>query len=160
MLIREPFPGELPEALRLVWNVFTEFEAPEYSTEGTENFKAFIDSREMTGALTFYAAFDGERIIGVAATRGGGNHIALLFVDRRYHRRGIGRQLFESILRCSTSDRITVHASPYAAAVYRRLGFRDTDGEMTENGIRYIPMEYRKPADVAGADQKTAEGAV
>jgi len=135
---------EIPEALSLVWNVFLKFEAPEYSKEGIENFKSFIDSEKMIGGLMIYGAFLEERLVGVAATREQGNHIALFFVDGRYHRRGIGRKLFETVLRHSSGDRITVNSSPYALPVYRRLGFFDADSERVVNGIRYIPMTYQK----------------
>ncbi|MGE4486139.1 MAG: GNAT family N-acetyltransferase [Oscillospiraceae bacterium] len=144
MQIKKLSQQEIPEALRLVWGVFTEFEAPEYSSEGIKNFKSFIDNRDLINKLAIYAAFDAEKIIGVAATRREGNHISLFFVDRQYHRRGIGRRLFETVLMNSTSDLITVHSSPFAAEAYRRLGFSDTDKEQVENGIIYIPMEYKK----------------
>ena len=135
---------EIPEALRLVWNVFLKFEAPEYSQEGIENFKSFIDSEKMIGGLEMYGALVNEKVVGVAATRDQGNHIALFFVDSRYHRRGIGRKLFETVHKYSTSDCITVNSSPYAVPVYHKLGFLDTDSERKVNGIRYIPMTYQK----------------
>lgn len=33
-------------------------------------------------------------------------------------------------------------AADYAVAVYRKLGFRETDGEQEVNGIRFTPMLY------------------
>ena len=98
----------------------------------------------MIGGLAVYGAFDKGKIVGVAATRNEGNHIALFFVDSQYHRRGIGRKMFETVLHGSISDHITVNSSPYAVNVYHHLGFFDTDAERLENGIRYIPMTYVK----------------
>lgn len=43
MVIRELIENQLHEALALVWNIFTEFEAPEYSQEGIDEFRNFID---------------------------------------------------------------------------------------------------------------------
>ena len=41
--IRKLEPEALEEALALVWEVFAEFEAPEYTQEGIEEFWRFID---------------------------------------------------------------------------------------------------------------------
>ena len=38
--------------------------------------------------------------------------------------------------------RLTVNASPYGAAFYRRLGFRDLGPERQQDGIIFTPMEY------------------
>lgn len=142
--IRQMAGQELAEALQLAWEVFMSFEAPDYCEEGIRNFRRFLDNEELTGALTLYGAFDGETLIGIAATRNGGNHLSLFFVNSLYHRRGVGRRLFEAVLQHSTGERITVHSSPYAAQIYRRLGFSDIGREQMESGIRFIPMEYHK----------------
>ena len=34
--------AELPEAMKLVWEVFLEFAAPEYSRQGIEEFRSFL----------------------------------------------------------------------------------------------------------------------
>ena len=44
--------------------------------------------------------------------------------------------------RFAASDVLTVNSSPYAAKIYRKLGFVDTDTEQVTNGIRYVPMKY------------------
>jgi pimeloyl-ACP methyl ester carboxylesterase/predicted GNAT family N-acyltransferase len=140
--VRPLEPSEICAALNLVWQVFLEFEAPDYAEEGVAEFKRFIDSKEMVETLALYGAFAKERMAGVAATRNNGNHIALLFVDSRYHRRGVARKLFETVRQDAAPGPITVNSSPYAAEAYRRLGFQDTDAERLTNGIRYIPMKY------------------
>ena len=70
-MIRVLQKTEQLDALTLVWNVFQEYEAP--------------------------GAFIKERLVGVLATRSGGAHIALFFVDGAYQGQGIGRQLFEAV---------------------------------------------------------------
>ena len=122
--------------------MFLEFEAPDYCAEGVRSFKTFIDEPATSGTLTLYGAFIRSEIVGMAATRGSGSHISLFFVNPGFHRRGIGRALFEAMLRHSPAGRLTVNSSPYAAEIYRRLGFTDTAPEQLQNGIRYIPMEY------------------
>ena len=137
-------------ALDLVWRVFLEFEAPEYAPEGVEEFKDYIEPKFVKrkireGTLTCWGCFDGERIVGFIAVRPP-CHISLLFVDTDYHRRGIGRALYETLLKHCKQDEepleVTVNSSPYAQEVYRRMGFTPTEPEKTINGIRFIPMKH------------------
>jgi Acetyltransferases len=137
-------------ALALVWRVFEEFEAPEYSAEGISEFKDFIAldaimQRLAKKELLLWGCFDGENVIGVIAARKP-CHISLLFVDKAYHRKGIARSLYNTLLDYFKTDsshiEVTVNSSPYAVEAYRRLGFGVTDKEQTVNGIRYIPMNH------------------
>ena len=144
MEIRRLLQSEKAGAMNLVWNVFMESEAPDYEDEGIEAFRYFINSDEAIDRLEIYGAYEEENILGVIATRNQGNHIALFFVDVKHHRRGIGRKLFETVLKYSTSDTITVNSSPFATEIYHRLGFVDTSIEQKKNGIRFTPMKYLK----------------
>ena len=67
-------------------------------------------------------------------------HIGLLFVDKNYQRRGIGKQLILHILKQKDDKPTTVNASPYGHEFYKKLGFKDTDVEQVTNGVRYYPM--------------------
>jgi len=77
------------------------------------------------GELRLWGAFENEKIFGVIAIRPP-LHISLLFVDKQYHKRGIGRNLFYNVINDKTiierHECITVHSSPYAIEIYRRLG--------------------------------------
>jgi GNAT superfamily N-acetyltransferase len=144
MEIRKITKAELPEAMALVWQVFLEFEAPEYSQEGVDEFKRFIDGETVEMTVNMYGAFHNNGLLGVIATRNEGSHIALFFVKKEYHNKGIGRKLFKTILPLTESSFITVNSSPYAVRIYRKLGFAETDAEQLTNGIRYVPMKYIK----------------
>ncbi|MEA4970866.1 MAG: GNAT family N-acetyltransferase [Candidatus Pelethousia sp.] len=147
MLIRKIEREDYEGALNLVWNTFMQYEAPDYSAEGIDTFRSsVIDNEDYLNRIHLYGAFEESELLGVIATRNGGNHIALFFVDGLHHRQGIGRKLFNVVLENSTSNEITVNSSPYAVAVYRRLGFVDTEAEKTTDGMRYVPMIYRKGA--------------
>lgn len=87
--IRELDKGEYGSALDLVWKVFLEYEAPDYSEQGTEEFRKSINDAGYLAMLRCYGAFIGGNLIGVIATRNNANHIALFFVDGKYHRRGL-----------------------------------------------------------------------
>jgi GNAT superfamily N-acetyltransferase len=149
MEVRELTRTEISPAMELVWRVFSEFEAPEYSGEGVETFRAFIQPDEIykmldAGEMLIFGAFMNGSLRGVLAEKGAG-HISLFFVRKEFHRQGIGRALFEHYAdACMKRQiaRVTVNSSPYAVPVYRKLGFSDTDAEQLQNGIRYVPMEY------------------
>ena len=131
---------ELENSLPFVWKVFLEFEAVNYPEEGKAAFYSAIHSKDYLRMLTAYGAFDNDTIIGVIATRNEGSHIALFFVDGEYQRQGIGRKLFEKCLEDNNNPLITVHSSEYAADVYKKLGFSQTEEIREDSGIRYIPM--------------------
>ena len=139
--VRRLAPEEYPAALELCWRVFLEFEAPEYSAEGVAAFRASLDDKERVRKLNFYGAFDGGKLVGVLCMRPP-QHIGDLFVDGAYHRRGIGRRLFEAMRQDYETQAFTVNSSPYAAEVYRRLGFAATDTEQLTDGLRYTPMRF------------------
>jgi len=138
----------LHEALSLVREVFLEYEAPDYSDEGVDEFMRFINPEAirkmlLNNIMHIWTCKDDGKIIGVLA---GGkkerkNHIFLLFVNGQYHRRGIARRLFNMMTEHYNPREITVNSSPYAVEAYHRLGFADTDAEKTVNGLRFTPMK-------------------
>ncbi len=139
---------DLSEALSLVWRVFLKYEACDYSEEGIQEFKKYIDyddilSKIKAGNLKIWASYDGDKVVGIIAVRPV-CHISLMFVDSGYHRRGIARSLFRQVLdyyEMGNYSEITVNSSPYAKEVYHSFGFRDLDDEQVVNGIRFIPMK-------------------
>lgn len=137
-------------AMALVCRVFMEFEAPEYTAEGIQEFQDFIASdgvqkRMQEGQLVVWGCFDKETIIGVIAIRPV-CHVSLLFVDKAYHRQGIARRLLTMAVDYLAGENgckaVTVHASPYALVAYEKLGFVATGEEQTINGLRFTPMCY------------------
>lgn len=143
MDIRKLTENEKPAAMELAWRVFLEFEAPEYSPEGVLAFRTYITDPAAVSALEVYGAFDGKVLLGVLAVRQNGTHISLFFVDPARHRQGVGKALFRRFLMDRGNGAVTVHSSPYAVEVYRRLGFCSNAPEQVSDGIRYIPMERR-----------------
>ena len=158
----EPYPvrrltrEEIPVALELCWRVFLEFEAPDYSPEGIAAFRASLDDKERNRQMHFYGAFDGDTLVGVLSMRAP-QHIGGFFVDAAYHRRGIGRRLFEGMRRDYAHQVFTVNSSPYAVEVYRHLGFVPTDEEQTVDGLRFTPMQFSAQANEENAKWKQQE---
>ena len=135
------------EALLLALKVFMQFEAPEYPEEGIHAFRDFIGDQLMIECLKMYGAYEDDKMVGMIATRRCGNHISLFFVDGNYHRQGIGRRLFNEILKECTTQSITVNAAPYALPIYEHMGFVPMGPEQMTEGIRYTPMRYVREKD-------------
>ena len=143
MEIRKIKDEEMPMALDLTWKTFLEFEAPDYTEEGIEEFRKSIYNKEWLSARDFWGAFDNEKLLGLIATKNY-NHIALFFVDGKHHKQGIGRSLFNKICELNETGFYTVNSSPYAKGVYEHLGFEYTDSEQCVNGLRFYPMKNDK----------------
>lgn len=141
MEVRELTTEEFDTGLALAWTVFQQYEAPEYSEQGVRSFYEAIHDSAFAGQLCMYGAFMNKQLVGVLATRSEGTHIALFFVEEAHQRKGLGKQLFQLACAANSTDKLTVHSSPYAVEIYRHLGFRETAPEQLADGIRYTPME-------------------
>lgn len=140
MKIRKILKEEMKDALDLVWRVFLEYEAPDYTEEGVEEFKRTINDIDWVNAREFYGAFNKNQLLGVIAIKDI-SHIALFFVDGKYHKQGIGKKLYNKAELLNNKGYFTVNSSPYAHEVYKHLGFIDTDIEQCVNGLRFYPMK-------------------
>ncbi len=140
--IRRLSEDERQTALDLAWVVFSEYESPDYSADGTEEFRKCLHDEEYLSGLHYYGTFDGEKLIGEIAIRPDKKHICFFFVDGRYHRRGIGTRMFQRLLEDYPNHTITLNSSPYGLPFYKAIGFVPTDEEKTVNGIRFTPMKY------------------
>ncbi len=142
--IRRLSDSEIPATLDLAWQVFSEYESPDYSKEGTEEFRKCLRDEEYLYGIDYYGAFDGSEMIGLVGIRSKMEHICFFFVDGKYHRLGIGTKMFNHLLEDYKSNIITVNSSPYGLGFYKKLGFDPTEEEKTINGIRFTPMIYRR----------------
>ncbi len=143
MKIKKLSHKNLVDALSLVWDVFIAYEAVHYSEKGKQAFWDAIHSEEYLAMLTSYGAYENGELVGIIATRNEGTHLALFFVEGNHHRQGIGRSLWNAVLAENTSPIITVHSSLYAVEAYKKLGFVIVGKQQSDDGISYVPMEYR-----------------
>jgi ribosomal protein S18 acetylase RimI-like enzyme len=141
-------PEDWEEAMELAWRTFLKFEAPGYSEEGILNFLNLISGEKLyrmylNGSVKLFVAKKDGKIVGMGALRSL-NHISLLFVDKAYHRQGIGRELVRALQReafkSTQSCRITVNSAPYAIGFYETLGFIKTQELAKADGIEFLPM--------------------
>lgn len=149
-LIRRVESKELDKAFSLIWNVFSEFVAPDYSKEAVDNFKNnFIESEEFkerfkNGKQFMYGAYLEQEITGIISVSEN-NHVSCVFVDKEFHRKGIATNLFNYMiteLRKKKVEKITLNASPYAVPFYHEIGFKDLSKEQNFQGIVFTPMEF------------------
>lgn len=143
-------PEKLREALDLVWEVFEQYEAPDYEEMGIKTFRHFIEYGNMVekvnqGEMIFWGCYLHNYLVGVIALRSG-QHISLLFVRGKFHRLGVGRRL----VRVAVSEvegwepeirAVTVNASPFAVEFYKRIGFMPLGTERAQDGIRFTSMK-------------------
>lgn len=136
--------NQVRRSIELIWNVFLEYEAPDYGEKGKETFKNLINDNAVIGSLEFIGAYEKAKLLGVIATKDDRKHISFFFVDSEFQNKGVGRSLWEHLLNITKNNIITVNSSPYAVPIYQKFGFVIKDAEQEINGIRFIPMEYNR----------------
>lgn len=143
---------DIRRALDLALRVFMEFEAPDYPPGAEENWRAQIGAKAvdpdmyLSGRRLLFVALDGDRVVGMAESRETG-HIAMLFVDGAYHRRGVATALTNEMvdaLKTRGFNEVTVNASPYGLPFYRHFGFRPTGPEQQKDSFIFTPMVYEQ----------------
>ncbi|HAK58025.1 MAG TPA: N-acetyltransferase [Lachnospiraceae bacterium] len=142
-------PKHLRDALDLVWEVFEEYEAPDYGEMGVKTFRHFIDYHAMkdrmdSGEMKLWGCYLNNYLVGVIALRTG-QHISLLFVRGRFHHLGIAsglvRVLIDDVRKSDPQiPVVTVNSSPYAVGFYEKFGFVADGPEEKRDGIRYTTM--------------------
>ena len=138
---------EWDDAMKLAWDTFLIYEAPDYSVRGVHNFRNFVRDPLLKKMFTYgeyiaIGAFSDRRMVGIIGVRNT-NHISLLFVDRDYHRNGIASSLIGRYVRDAKKKGITyvtVNSSPYAVDFYHKIGFINITDEVEKDGIKFTPM--------------------
>jgi GNAT superfamily N-acetyltransferase len=147
ILYQDMKPGEEKAVCELVSQVFNQFVAPDYGQEGIEAFFRFTNPRSMRERMQLggfvLVARQADPLAGMMEFAPP-DHVAMLFVSLR--RQGIAKHLLTRAI-CKARainpnvSTLTVHSSPYAEAIYLKMGFRRTGDDTTENGITYTPMQ-------------------
>lgn len=137
--IRKVKTEEMDQAIALILKTFLEYVAVDYTDEGIKEFKRTIKDKNWIMDKDFYGAFFNKKIIGVIAVKDY-SHIALFFVDSKYHGKGIGKRLFQKVCEFNKTGFYTVNASLYAKVIYEHLGFTGTTCQSI-NGLKFYPMK-------------------
>lgn len=141
--------SQLRTALELIWEVFDEFEAPDYEEMGIKTFQHFIEYHAMldkmeSGEMKFWGCYQNSYMVGVIAIRPI-QHISLLFVRGQFHHLGVASRLVRIAISDIREDKpeipyVTVNSSPYAVEFYKKIGFEPLGPEETRDGIRFTSM--------------------
>ena len=140
-MVKKLTANEFNNVKVLVKSVFDKCVAPSYTEEGVEEFYRFVNDNEKLSSLDLWGYYIEDRLIGVIGTRDEISHISLFFVDNEFQRHSFGKKLLETVIEASNADVISVNSSPSAVNAYKYMGFVATDGEIENNGIKYVPME-------------------
>lgn len=140
MNIRQLNKQEYGDAIELSLKVFMECGTNDFDNNGLNAFKDFIYNESLMNELAIFGAFDDNELIGIIGTKNNGQHISLFFINPKYHRKGIGRILFDYAYLNQKVSPITVNSSSFAVRFYENLGFTKTAEEQENNGLRYTPM--------------------
>lgn len=115
MQFRELNETKMLPTMELAEKVFMEYEAPEDSRRGIAEFIKVFAIHSLS-LLRCDGAWNGKALVGTIATRECACHIALFFVDGIYHRQGIGKRLFQLVVKANaaTGDITVIHPpSPF-----------------------------------------------
>ncbi|WP_027088797.1 GNAT family N-acetyltransferase [Thomasclavelia saccharogumia] len=135
-LIKE---NEIEAVIKLVWQAAQEFIFTNLESKGSKEFdqlntkEFYLDKSNLT-----YICLNDNKIIGMVSLSNG-KHLSLLFVDKRYQKKGIGKRLVEIVDNLVLGD-LKVNASIYAKSFYEQIGFKLAGSLEKKDGILYYPM--------------------
>ena len=143
---------EMEEALALVWEGFSDFQAAECSEEAIDEFWSSIDQEYMIqqygdGTVRFWGAFEDDFLVGVCAIREM-RRVELLYVDANYQRQGIATSLLKKAVMDTKEialdmSRLSVNASPYSVPFFKAMGFESTGPQEELDGLKFQPMSVQ-----------------
>lgn len=102
----------------------------------------FVNDESNIRKLTFWGTFDeAGKSVGMLAMREKDCHLSMFFIHPFYHRKGIGRALFEFAMQEHPYWNVTVSSSTYAVPFYQSLGFFPLDAPRNYHGLVSVPMK-------------------
>lgn len=148
--IRKYRKTDVWDAATLISNTFATFNKSEGTREAVQRYIDGYNPNNNLGFIKegfertpfFYVALDSESLVGLV--RGRENRVVNLFVNGKYHRRGIGTKLMRRIeteLRRKGVREIKTRASLYAVPFYQSLGYTKTTGIRNFLGLKIQPMK-------------------
>ena len=147
IVYRKMNTGEERAVCDLVALVFNKYVAPDYGQDGIKEFFRFANTDAMKERMKsdgfVLVAQQADSLVGILEFYPP-DIIAMLFVTIQHQ--GVAKELLAqaiSKVRVLNPDlsKLTVHSSPYAEPIYKKMGFYRTGNTTTENGITYVPME-------------------
>jgi GNAT superfamily N-acetyltransferase len=148
--IRKFKDSDTEETSLLISNTFAEFNNKEGSKKAIQNYIDMYNSKitdikyiknNFFRTDIFFVATHKNKIVGMI--RGKENRIINLFVDGKYHNRGIAKKIVERFeqecIKKGTLE-IKVRPSLYSASFYQKVGYKKTTGVRNFRGLNIFPM--------------------
>ena len=139
-------PGEEEEAFAMVERAFNAFVRDGFSPDGVKECCRSMRDNVFTQRSDHFilVAESGGHIVGMIGMKEY-DHVSMFFVEPSRMGEGIGRGLFTRAVTLCQQEKpdlkeIEVHSSPWAVAIYEKLGFSATGPEREEGGLRYTRM--------------------
>lgn len=161
MIIREMNEKDFDIVSALCIDSFMESVAGSLSEQGIATFKQISSSEAFSSRMkednVILISEEEQTIKGVIELKQG-RHVAMLFIDPKHQKKGIGRQLLAAVLEHARVDIITVKASLSSVPAYSKYGFA-CKGDVAElEGLVYQPMElelnqFTQPSSEASANE-------
>lgn len=171
VIIRRYRESDAPSAGRLIAKTFSEFNLSFASAEERDRFLGpfrHADSPEEAHQAAIAAVIQSEtvwvavdrgeakeagegKVVGILRGRTG--RLASLFVQREYHRQGIGRRLVERFEQEQLQQgvvEVKVAATLYAVPFYLRMGYRRSTGIRSGRSFEGTGLPYRPMKKVLG----------
>ena len=148
-------PADAEQVSDLVRAAFDAFIARESTAEGIAAFRRYADpdairTRTESGSHFVMVAEVGGRLAGITEIRDC-NHVALLFVGKEFHRRGIARGLFDRALQQARVTRPDVERDDDEFVPLRRSGLREARVPADRSGAERQRHRLRADGDAAGS---------
>ncbi|BCX72278.1 GNAT family N-acetyltransferase [Acinetobacter bereziniae] len=138
--IRSATVSDIAEICQLIEPFVDEFAINE---SGRQLFTAQMIQKMVENPEIHYLVYiDQEKIVGVIAYKQPA-HMVHFFISRLYQGQGIGRILWDFVLKQVQSENIftfTVNSSCQAQGVYEKFGFSKSADVIENHGLRYVPM--------------------
>ena len=149
MFIRPCEDRDLPAMARLFRASALEYIVHDSPREGACSFLRENDEEGLRGFVRsghfYHVAFEAGELAGFIAIRNN-DHLYHLFVDRRWHRQGLARRLWDvaraAALARGGAGSFTVNASSFAVPVYEAFGFERTGPLQCVKGLKVNPMRF------------------
>lgn len=146
--IRVAAPEDSESISKLICELVEKYIANEFSSQGREfllsTMTADAISQNIQSGYSYHVSEVKGLLTGVVAVRDNA-HLYHLFVAEQFHRKGIGKKLWQlamnECLRDGNTGEFTVNSSAYALGMYKKLGFVAQSGPQEKNGVVFYPMK-------------------
>jgi GNAT superfamily N-acetyltransferase len=142
--------SDVYDVAKLVQKTYKQFNAAGENAEAVQWYIDIFDTKKKledikkmfaNGAVTLVAV-ENDKIIGFLWGRK--DRIINLYIDGRYHGKGIGKKLverYEQKVRELGTEVIKIRSSLFAVPFYEKMGYRKSTGIRPFHGLRVQPMK-------------------